>query len=103
MANLAFSKKKPWEEVKEAMTKYALEITDGAFEVRCEEGAICLYAEGPDTVPEGWEGYMLNPPSAYKEGARLKVRFEGWRALYYTVPHGYLKYMWSKEKRKSKA
>ena len=68
MANLAFSKKEPWEQTHEAMTKYILDQTDGAFEIKNQNGALHVYAEGPDTVPLGPEGYMINPPSAYHKG-----------------------------------
>jgi hypothetical protein len=98
MANLAFSKKEPWAKAQDAMTKHILDQTDGAFKVRQDEGAICVYAERPDTLPEGPAGYMLNPPSAYREGADLPVRFMGWRCVYFSVPSGYLDYMWKKSK-----
>tara|TARA_B100001093_G_scaffold192645_1_gene185176 strand:- start:281 stop:580 length:300 start_codon:yes stop_codon:yes gene_type:complete len=93
MANLAFSKKEPWDEVHRAMTKHILDQTDGAFDVKNKSGALHVYAEGPDTVPLGPAGYMKNPPSAYHKGADLPVRFMGWRCVYYTVPDGYLKYL----------
>ena len=96
MANLAFSKKEPWEQTEEAMTKHILDQTDGAFEIKNKNGALHVYAEGPDTVPLGPAGYMIDPPSAYHKGADLPVRFMGWRCVYFTVPHGYLKYMWTK-------
>lgn len=99
MANLAFSNKEPWEDTVEAMTKHILDQTDGAFEIKRESGAICVYAEGPDEIPEGPAGYRLNPPSAYREDADLPVRFMGWRCIYHTVPSGFLKYMFGGSKK----
>lgn len=100
MANLAFSKKEPWDKVHPAMTKHILDQTDGAFEIRQKDGALCVYAEGSDALPEGPAGYRKITPSSYKVGADLPVRFMGWRCVYYNVPYGYLKYMWKKEKNK---
>ena len=42
MANLAFSKKEPWDEVHRAMTTHILDQTDGAFEIRNKNGALCV-------------------------------------------------------------
>tara|TARA_R110002074_G_scaffold207664_1_gene376198 strand:- start:41 stop:343 length:303 start_codon:yes stop_codon:yes gene_type:complete len=100
MANLAFSNKEPWEKAHAAMKTHILDQTDGAFAIKQEGGAICVYSEGSDEIPEGSEGYMKNPPSAYKEGAILPVRFMGWRMVYFTIPHGFLQYMWKKEGKK---
>ena len=46
MANLAFSKKEPWEEAHRAVTKHILDQTDGAFEIKQKDGALCVYAAG---------------------------------------------------------
>tara|TARA_B100001094_G_scaffold68358_1_gene64647 strand:+ start:5314 stop:5613 length:300 start_codon:yes stop_codon:yes gene_type:complete len=99
MANLAFSNQEPWDEVHHAMTKHILDQTDGAFEIKQQSGAVCVYAEGSDTLPEGPAGYRKIVPSSYKEGADLPVRFMGWRCIYYNVPHGFLELMF-KEKKK---
>ena len=96
MANLAFRNKEPWEIAEAAMTKLAPDLTDGAFRIKQDNGALKVFAEGPDTVPLGPDGYMKNPPSAYREDAQLPVRFMGWRCIYYTVPHGYLEYLFKK-------
>jgi len=99
MANLAFSAKEPWDEVHRAMTTHILDQTDGAFEIKNKNGALCVYAEGSDTLPPGPAGYRKIVPSSYKEGADLPVRFMGWRCIYYNVPHGLLNIMF-KEKKK---
>jgi hypothetical protein len=96
MADLAFSNKEPWEVAEEAMNKLVPDLTDGAYKIKKESGAIQVFAEGPDTVPLGPDGYMKNPPSAYHKDAKLPVRFMGWRCIYYTVPHGYLEYLFKK-------